>query len=152
VPKPLSLWLRGVVVLAGAVVLSALSACETPPAFAVPPGQSKSVDVDVTLPVYVVGNWAVRSFVDALVIELAKYHVNLASPGSPVADGRFQIDLGQVTYRDWQTIEVSRLRAGETAHVGSIRLSDVGVLTIEASAQPAAALIAAQVWGRATVP
>ena len=58
-----------------------------------------------------------------------------------------QIDLGQVTYRQWQAIDVSFVVAGEANRVGRIRVPDLGTWTLEAAAQPVAAIIARRVWG-----
>jgi hypothetical protein len=121
--------------------------CEAPAAFPVPPGPPKFVAIDANLPVYMLGNWAVRSFTDALRSELAKYGIQIADPKSQPAVATIQIDLGQVTYRQWQAIDVSVVVAGEATPIGHVRVPDLGTWTLEAAAQPVATIIARRIWG-----
>jgi hypothetical protein len=105
------------------------------------------VAVEANLPVYVLGNWAVRSFTDALRIELAKYAIKIVDPRSQPGVATIQIDLGQVAYRQWQAIDVSFIVAGEATRIGRIRVTDLGTWTLEAAAQPVATIIARRLWG-----
>ena len=134
-----------------AVVFLALSTgagCESAPEFAVPPGPARSVAVDVELPIYVMSRWAVGGFVDALRIELAKYRVDVVAPGTPGASSSVEIELGQFTYRQWQSVDVrSVLADGKLQPVGSVRLPDLHDSTIEGAALPVAVIVARYVWG-----
>jgi|SRR5271166_2262172 len=128
-------------------VMWAASACEAPPAFPVPPGPPRAIAVDVRLPLYVVGTWGVTTFTDALRIELAKYRIAIVDhvPGS--IGPAFEVDLGEFTYRQWQSIDVSSFGASKVVPIGSVRLGDVGMDAVEAAAEPVAILIARSVWG-----
>jgi hypothetical protein len=133
----------GVLALAASLALS----CESPAAFRVPPGPPRPIAVDITLPVYVLGTWAVSSFTEALGIELAKYRLAIVDPRSRPVEARFEVDLGEITYRQWQEIDVSGGIAGRETALGRVRLADTGMTAVEAAAQPVATLIARQVWG-----
>jgi hypothetical protein len=130
-----------------ALVLSLVWGCEASPAFSVPSAPPKLIAVEAELAVYVLGNWAIRSFTDALRIELGKYGIKIVDTKSQPVVATVQIDLGQVTYRQWQAIDVSFVVAGEANRVGRIRVPDLGTWTLEAAAQPVAAIIARRVWG-----
>lgn len=132
---------------ATALALSLIGGCEAPPAFSVPPGPPAWVAIEANLPVYVLGNWAERSFTDALRIELAKYRIQIVAPKSQPVVTTIHIDLGQVAYRQWQAIDVTFVVAGQATRVGRIRVPDLGTWTLEAAAQPVATIIAQRVWG-----
>jgi hypothetical protein len=100
----------------------------------------------VTLPVYVAGTWAISSFTDALRIELAKYRIDIVEPRAKPLVPAFQIELGQITYRQWQEIDVIAVGGGQAALLGRVRLPDFGMSTVEAAAQPVAEIIARRVW------
>lgn len=134
-----SLWIT-------ALTLSLVGGCESPAAFPVPPGPPRSIAVDVTLPVYVAGTWAISSFTDALRIELTKYRIDIVDPKAHPLAPAFQIDLGQITYRQWQEIDVSAVGVGQATLLGRVRLADLGMSTVEAAAQPVAVIIARRVW------
>lgn len=130
------------------LVLALSAGCaETGPVFAVPPGPARTVAVDVQLPVYIVSRYAISSFVEGLRIELAKYHVDVVVGAPEVADASVEIDLGDFTYRQWQSVTVRAVSGGKFLPLGSVRLSDLTESTIEAAAQPAAVIVARYVWG-----
>jgi hypothetical protein len=131
---------------ATALALSLVWGCETRPAFSVPPGPPKPIAVRVDLPVYVLGNWATRSFTDGLRIELAKYRLKIVDAESEPVVAIVEIDLGQFTYRQWQAIDVSFVVQGEATRIGRIRVPDLETTTLEAASQPVAAIIARRVW------
>jgi hypothetical protein len=111
----------------------------------VPAGPARSVALEVTLPVYVVGNWAIGSFTGALRVELEKYRIAIVPEPRP-ATARVRVDLGELTYRRWQTIDVSFVVDGQATPAGSIRVTDLGTSTLEAAAEPVAVVIARRVW------
>jgi hypothetical protein len=129
-----------------ALALSLVWGCETPPAFAVPPGPPRAVAVDVELPIYVLGNWTIGSFKESLRLELAKYRVHVVDLRSqPMA--LVEIDLGRITYRQWQEIDVRWVSGGESTPIGAVHLLGLETSTVEAAAEPVAAIIARKVWG-----
>jgi hypothetical protein len=132
---------------ATALAMSLVWGCETPPAFPVPSGPPQLVAVEANLPVYVLGNWAVRGFTDALRIELAKYSIQIVDPKSQPVVTTIRIDLGQIAYRQWQAIDVTFVVAGKATRVGRIRVPDLETWTLEAAAEPVATIIARRVWG-----
>ncbi len=132
---------------ATALALFVVGGCEASPAFSVPPGPPKLIAVEADLPVYVLGNWAIRSFTDALRIELGKYGITIVDAKSQPVVATIQIDLGQFTYRQWQAIDVSVVVAGEATRIGRIRVPDLGTSTLEAAAEPVATIIGRRVWG-----
>lgn len=130
------------------LMLALIAGCaETEPAFAVPPGPARSVAVDVQLPVYVVSRYPISSFVAAIRIELAKYHVDVVEGAPDGAEAAVEIDLGELTYRQWQSVKVRAVNNGRFLPLGSVRLSDLTESTIEAAAQPVAIIVARYVWG-----
>jgi hypothetical protein len=136
---------------AGVLALSLVCGCEERPAFSVPPGPPKLIAVEAYLPVYVPGNWATSSFKDALRVELAKYRLKIVDAEPEPVVATFQIELGQFTYRQWQTIDVNFVVEGGATRIGRIRVPDLETTTLEAAAQPVATIIARRVW-RAEVP
>ena len=90
--------------------------------------------------------YAIGGFVDSLRIELAKYRVDVVQPGTPGASALVEIDLGQVTYRGWQSVDVRSVEGGMAKPIGSVRLPDLHETTLEASAQPVSVLVARYVW------
>ncbi len=133
---------------AAAVALAvAIAGCEARPAFEVPPGPPRSVAIDVLLPVDVVGTYRVDGFREALRLELAKYRVGLLPPPAPAGTPKVRIDLGQFTYSDWQEIDVTLVNPdGAERRAGSVRVPDAGGFSIEAAAEPVAAIVARSVW------
>jgi hypothetical protein len=96
--------------------------------------------------VYVLGNWTIGSFKDSLRVELAKYRVHVVEPGSQ-AMALVQIDLGRLTYRQWQEIDVRWVSVGESTPIGAVHLLGMETSTLEAAAEPVAVIIARKVWG-----
>src|SRR5258708_14985574 len=87
------------------IALALAGSCDPPPAFPVPSGPPRAIALDVRLPVYVLGRWTIDGFSETLRLELAKYNITVVQRRSPepiVA----RIDLGHVTYRQWQEIDV----------------------------------------------
>jgi hypothetical protein len=134
-----------------AVVLSLALAtgCEAGAAFPVPPGPPRAVAVRVSLPVYVLGTWAVQSFTDDLRVELEKYRIEIVDAKRRPEAAEFEVNLGQFTYASWQTIDVSAVVSGAPVSIGAVHVSDLGGATVEAVAEPVAVIIARRVWGAA---
>jgi hypothetical protein len=130
-----------------AIITPWLSGCEAPSAFPAPAGPARPVAVDVALPLYVLGNWTIGSFTDALRVELAKYNVDVVDPRSRPVLASFRVDLGEITYREWQALDVAFVVAGQPTPIGSVRLPDLSTSTVEAAALPVATLFAQRVWG-----
>ena len=128
-----------------AVLSLALGCGEQPSAFPVPSGSAAAIVLDVRLPVPVLGTWVVDGFSETLRLELAKYHIAVAdrpSPATPLA----RIDLGEITYRRWQEVDVAVAYEGKTTPLGRIQVPDLEVTTLDVAAQPVAELIARWVW------
>jgi hypothetical protein len=133
-------------------VVAIASACGCAPSqtFKAPEG-SRTVALDVRLPVHVLGTWIVDSEVETLTEVLKRYNVHvakLAAASDPIA----VVDLGRITYRLWQEIDVSLVQDGKTAPVGRIGVPDLEWTTLQAAAIPAAELIARAVWGALPAP
>ncbi len=129
--------------------LALATGCEAGAAFPVPPGPPRAIAVRVSLPVYVLGTWAVQSFTDDLRLELEKYRIEIVDPKRRPEVAGFEVDLGQFTYASWQTIDVSAVVSGAPVSIGAVHVPDLGPATVEAVAEPVAAILARRVWGAA---
>jgi hypothetical protein len=127
------------------VALFFVWSCDTPPAFPVPSVPPKTVALDVRLPVYVPGSWTVDGFSESLRLELAKYNIQVVGRRSqPEAVAR--IDLGRITYRSWQEVDVAVADDDRTTPLGRIRVPDLEMTTLDVAAQSVAVLIARWIW------
>jgi len=128
-------------------VLALASACGCAPSQTFKaPGGSRTVALDVRLPVDVLGTWIIDSEVETLTQELKKYNVHvakLAATSDPIA----VVDLGRITYRDWEEVDVSLVHNGKTAPAGRIGVPDLAWTTLQAAAITAAEVIARAVCG-----
>ena len=128
-----------------AVVLCLAPGCGEQPAFPVPHGSTAAIALDVQLPVPVLGTWKIDGFSETLRLELAKYHISVADRPSPMIP-LAAVDLGQITYRQWQEVDVTVAYGGQTTLLGRIRVPDLQMTTLDVAAQPVAELIARWVW------
>jgi hypothetical protein len=128
-----------------AAALALVAGCDLPPAFAVPSGPPRSVALDVELPIHVLGRWTVDGFSDTLRMELAKYNIEVG-PRRSEGDVVALIDLGRVTYRDWQEIDVALARGDAMSPWDRVHVPDLSMTTLDVAAQSVAALIARRVW------
>jgi hypothetical protein len=131
------------------IALALASSCDSPPAFPPPSGPPRAIALDVRLPVYVLGRWTIDGFSETLRLELAKYNITVAerrSHESIVA----RIDLGRVTYRQWQEIDVALAHDDETTLLGRIQVPDLSMTTLDVAAQSVATLIAKWIWRTAS--
>jgi hypothetical protein len=125
--------------------LSLACGCDAPPAFPAPSGPPKEIALDVQLPIYVLGTWAIDAFSETLRLELAKYNITVVSRRSRPSVVAL-IDLGRFTYRDWQEVDVALAHDHETTPLGRIRVPDLSMTTLDVAAQPVAELIARWIW------
>jgi hypothetical protein len=131
----------GLALLGLAVAL--FCACESQPAFPVPPGPAATVALDVELAHWTLGRYAIDSFEQALGDELAKYNIRVVDPRTrPRLVAR--INLGLPGYR--QAIDVDLVRDGASTPAGRVRVPDLQETTLDVAAQLVAAVIARAVW------
>jgi hypothetical protein len=132
-----------------AVLVLSLCGCEAGPAFEVPPGAPRSVAVDVVLPIDIMGTYRIDTFREALRVELAKYRIRIAPSPAPPGTPTVRIELALFTYRGWQEIDVVLVKPdGAEKAAGAVRIPDASGFSVDAAAEPIAALVARVVWGR----
>ena len=128
------------------LLLLAVVACETGPAFRVPGGPPIPVALDVQFPVYTLGTWSIDEFSEELGRQLVKYNMRVVDRKTrpPLVA---EINLGVL--HNWHAIDVYLVRDGQTTPAGRVRVPDLSMPTLDASAQLVAPLIARQAWGLA---
>ncbi len=127
------------------VALALAWGCDTPPVFSVPSGPPRAIALDVRLPVDVLGTWTVDGFSQTLRLELAKYNIKVVDRRSRPGVVAL-IDLGRLTYRAWQEIDVAVAHDDKTTPLGRIALTDTSMTTFDVAAQSVATLIARWIW------
>jgi hypothetical protein len=128
------------------VLLAFTWGCKAPaPSFPIPSGPPKEIALDVQLPVYVLGRWLVDGFSETLRLELVDYNIKVVDPKarpSTVAE----IALGHFTYPQWQVIDVVIVSGANVVQAGHVRVTDLEMTTLDASAPLVAMLIARSIW------
>jgi hypothetical protein len=121
----------------------ALVGCESKPAFQVPAGPPARVALDVRLPIDTVGTWTTDQFSQELATQLAKYNVVVVHRGA-TAPMVARVNLGLWGYRT--AIDVYVEHDGTREHAGRVVVPDTSLVTMEASAQLVAPIVARNVW------
>ena len=109
------------------------------------PDFHRIVVVDASRTVFGMGSWVVDTFVGALRVELAKYHIAIVDPKGHSLEPHVSVSLGSFGPRHWQSVDV--FFDDETEAAGSVRLPDTNLATLEVAAEPVAVVIARRVWG-----
>ena len=138
-------WRRALYAIVLVAALSFTSGCDESPAFPVPQGPPKRVALDVRLPVYVPGRWTEDTTSETLAEELKKYNIQVVDRRAH-PDALIHVDLGRLTYREWQEVDVWLGDEGKEVSLGRIRVPDLAWTTLQVAAIAAAQLIARSVW------
>lgn len=120
-----------------------LAACESGPAFPVPPGPPVPIAVDARFARWTLGRWAIDSFDEALATELAKYDIAVvdARTHPPVL---VRVNLGILGYR--HAVDTELVRGDQSRRLQRVLVPDLQATTLAAAAQLVAAVIARAVW------